>query len=564
MTLPLAAIYARVSTDLQDTANSIDRQVTNCRSFALNQGFEVAEEHIYTDKAFSGSTQIGRPGFQTILDKIRGSGIPPFEVVIVDEDSRLDRGGALRSICEEFEFRNIRVFSADGGTELTDERHRLLCHVKAGMNEEYIRETSRRTRDGLRTKFLNGFHTGGWLFGYRFQRVWPEKIALADREKANALGTRIEINQEQAAVVVRIYQMRADGMGYKQIAHTLNREGIPKPNPKKGKGWDSTTIRSMLENPKYRGEWYWNRVKWKKKPERLLSETERARARATGSLPRKCVPNGDDALVGGDREELRIVSDDLWEAVQARFKKNAANGGRKVPRHLFSGLLRCSCGGMITVRSSVNGRPDLTKLACSWNRRRGPSVCQNSLVIRQDTLAKVVLPYIREQLLQPEAIEYALQRINERLAEEARHHKPDERRKEIQSALEPVEQEIANLVAALGSGCDIEAVREALQAKNAHRDQLKAELSRLEQAAKPRWLTKWSREAIVARLDHLWADLHSTDIARARTLLGKLMGPSSVELAEDGKAWRIHCAANPLVLFVGDRIESFNGSGGGI
>ncbi len=55
----------------------------------------------------------------------------------------------------------------------------------------------------------------------------------------------------------------------------------------------------------------------------------------------------------------------------------------------------------------------------------------------------------------------------------------------------------------------------------------------------------------------------STDIARARTLPSKLLGPSRVELVEDGKAWRIHCAANPLVLFVGDRAESLCGSGGG-
>jgi hypothetical protein len=51
---------------------------------------------------------------------------------------------------------------------------------------------------------------------------------------------------------------------------------------------------------------------------------------------------------------LRIVSDDLWDAAQARKK---LYGGKRTherrrPKHMFSGLVRCGvCGSSYTVKN---------------------------------------------------------------------------------------------------------------------------------------------------------------------------------------------------------------------
>jgi DNA invertase Pin-like site-specific DNA recombinase len=50
-----------VSTDLQDTGNSIGRQIANCRRFAEERGHEIASDPVYLDEARSGSTQLGPP-----------------------------------------------------------------------------------------------------------------------------------------------------------------------------------------------------------------------------------------------------------------------------------------------------------------------------------------------------------------------------------------------------------------------------------------------------------------------------------------------------------------------
>ena len=60
------------------------------------------------------------------------------------------------------------------------------------------------------------------------------------------------INEEQAVLVRRIYNMFLTGQTPHTIAKTLTAEGIPTPG---GKGnWGATTIKSILGNEKYKGD----------------------------------------------------------------------------------------------------------------------------------------------------------------------------------------------------------------------------------------------------------------------------------------------------------------------
>lgn len=69
------------------------------------------------------------------------------------------------------------------------------------------------------------------------------------------------IDYEAAAVVVRIVEEYAAGSGDRAIAKGLNREGIPCPSrrrPERNRhrladGWRGSSVRAILENPKYTG-----------------------------------------------------------------------------------------------------------------------------------------------------------------------------------------------------------------------------------------------------------------------------------------------------------------------
>src|SRR5690606_33964335 len=151
------------------------------------------------------------------------------------------------------------------------------------------------------------------------------------------------------------------------ISADLNARGVPGPT---GGAWNASTINGnaargngILHNALYRGEIVWGRHTWVKD---RRTGRRRARAGDPAALVRQQVP------------ELRIVDDDLGQAVRARHAEvsRAVEGERNPgranrPRTLFSGLMRCSCGGPMIIAG-----PD-RRFVCSRRRERGPSACTN-------------------------------------------------------------------------------------------------------------------------------------------------------------------------------------------
>ena len=89
---------------------------------------------------------------------------------------------------------------------------------------------------------MKGFHTGGSCFGYRSE--------ILDGV------SQLQIDEEEAAVVRRIFRMSASGLSLKLMAKELNADGIPPPRGTKKKtkpSWVYTAIREMLRRDIYRG-----------------------------------------------------------------------------------------------------------------------------------------------------------------------------------------------------------------------------------------------------------------------------------------------------------------------
>jgi site-specific DNA recombinase len=110
------------------------------------------------------------------------------------------------------------------------------------------------------------------------------------------------------------------------------------------------------------------------------------------------------------QEELRIVSEELWEAVRAQNTLVREKHGPKQlggmfrteasRRYLFSGLLRCGfCGANMVITTGV--APN-SSYGCPYHRKRG--VCQNKLTIKQATLEKQLVGRLVAILQAPEFI----------------------------------------------------------------------------------------------------------------------------------------------------------------
>ena len=242
------AIYARYSSSNQKET-SIEDQIRLCREFAKERGWEVLDEHIYTDKATSGTSIKNRKALQKLI-KIIESDESPFEYVLIEDTSRLARNiiDALR-LATNFYFHNVKIYfvsqNIDTGNEDISE---AFIAILAIIDDIFIKNLSQKTRRGMEGRFLAGFSTGGRIYGYRSIPVYSDKKDRYGNKEI--IAYKIVIDQREAEVVREIFHLYSKGKSAQQITNILNKrlKEHSEPKPPKGEWWSASTIREMPPN----------------------------------------------------------------------------------------------------------------------------------------------------------------------------------------------------------------------------------------------------------------------------------------------------------------------------
>lgn len=378
-----AAIYARFSSDLQDM-RSITDQVALARKYAEGRSLTVAK--CYEDAAISGASTINRPGLQQLIqDAERKS----FEVLVTESLDRLSRSQAdIAALYERLSFLGVRVETlADG---VVSEIH---VGLKGTMAALFLKDLAQKTRRGQAGRVKAGRIPGGKSYGYNVVH------ATDDRGKRT-------INDSEAEIVRRIFREYAAGKGPMAIVKGLNVERQPGPT---GGVWNATALlgspkrrNGILNNELYRGSIVYNRQRFVKHP-------------LTGK--RVARENPESEWLRQDAPELRIVDQQLWDAVQQR---RAIRGGPQLhqqrrPRKPLSGLVYCGvCGARYVIATQGY-------LRCS--ARASSGTCGNGRTIRMSEIEERVLSALRQQLISSELVQAAIDeysRERTRLAKERR------------------------------------------------------------------------------------------------------------------------------------------------
>jgi site-specific DNA recombinase len=101
------AIYARYSSEKQNSL-TIDQQIWKCREWADRHGLTVLDNHVYSDQAISGATDV-RSGLKRLLANARAKP-KPFDVLLVDDTSRVSRDLAQSlGIMKQLKFAEVQV-----------------------------------------------------------------------------------------------------------------------------------------------------------------------------------------------------------------------------------------------------------------------------------------------------------------------------------------------------------------------------------------------------------------------------------------------------------------------
>ena len=366
---------------------------------------------------------------------------PTFDVLIMIEESRLGReanevGFALKQLVTS----GVRVFCYLTDTErtLNSPIEKAMLSLQAMADEMEHEEARQRTSDAMLQMFDLGLVTGGRVFGYDNQRLRDGSREYTHRR----------VNEEHAAVVRRIFELRAESEGFAAIAKRLNAEGAVAPRPQQNRlaGWCASSVREVTYRPLYKGDVVYNQTQ---------------KRNTWGQVAQAARPVADHRR----RHDpvLRIISDDLWNAVQARNQnaKDAylrhTNGrvwgrpGGADSKYLLPGFATCSvCGGTLEVRQRRLGTEKLPVYGYATYHRKGITVCDNRLEVRMDVVDLAVLSTLENEVMNPEVVRRALRHSLDAIRPSA--DALNERKHALLTEHDNVQRELHRLADAVASG----------------------------------------------------------------------------------------------------------------
>lgn len=500
--------YARYSSDNQRDA-SLDDQLRNCRNHCERQGWPMPT--IYTDAATSGARN-DRPGYLKMMRELE-----PGDVLLVDDLSRLSRDSITTAkAVRRITFAGVRLIGVSDGVDTARKSHKADVGLRGLMSELYLDDLAEKTHRGLTGRALAGKSAGGLAYGYR----------------VTSTGERA-IDDDQAAVVHRIYRDYLSGISPRRIAATLNQEGVPSA---RGSTWTVTAIYGdtkrgigILANSLYIGRQIWNRSHWIKHPD-------------TGRRIRRERPENEWVI--NHHPELAIIDQDTWDAVQDRMQRrsSAAAGagnrhqGRR-PRHLLTGILRCAtCGGPMVIVNRYS-------YGCTRHKNRGDAACPSRLTVPRIAVEQALLAGVRDDLMSEAAFGIYQSAVHAALAEAT----PDT--SSLERDLADANRERDNIVKALRAGIITPSTKAELIAAEAAvsdaQDALQAARAAQPATMIPRLRDQWRRTVATLR--------GARDIPALRDALRDAIGDSvTVHTNENGDLYA-EIAASKIDLVAGAR-----------
>ncbi len=303
------AAYARVSTEKDEQLNSYEAQVDYYTTYIKsNPEWDFVE--VYADEGITGTNTKKRDGFNRMVqDALDGK----IDLILTKSVSRFARNTvdsltAVRKLKEKA----VEVFFEKENIYTLDSKGELLITIMSSLAQEEARNIASNTAWGRRKTFADGKVTFAYssFLGYEMGK-----------------DGNLQIVEEQAEIVRRIYRDFLAGKTAYDIATRLTEEGIP--TPMKKTVWQVGVVESILHNEKYKGD----AILQKRFTVDFLTKKTKINE---GEYPQYYIENNHPP----------IVSAETFEMVQEEFERRKAAGGFMRCVSPFSGRIICGdCGG---------------------------------------------------------------------------------------------------------------------------------------------------------------------------------------------------------------------------
>lgn len=365
--------YARLSVD-EDGENyvSIEHQKSILEEIYLQQYMDDTSEYIFIADDDVSGYKFERQGLYQIAALIEAG---RCNIILAKDLSRIGRHSALTQLfIEQCERVGVRI-SAMNDYDSNKESDELILGIRAWSNERVVKDASAKAIKIVRHRQKNGTWFCAAPFGY----------TVVNYQKG-----KVEIDEEAAEIVRRIFDMYLGGKGLTAIARILTKERVPTPSMifrerslamgddcrrPVTSDWQPAIISTILSNEFYLGT--------------LIT----GRYRRDG-INGKDIRMKKDSWNRFENHHPPIIDEDVFRAVQeikaSHQKYNyRPKDGRE---HLFHGLVYCGdCGA---VEYAYATKKLATQYICSAYFKYGRDRCSRHRV-KESLLTRIAIDFLK-------------------------------------------------------------------------------------------------------------------------------------------------------------------------
>lgn len=462
------AHYARYSPGPNQGDRSISGQQELAReNLPRAHGFQITPGLYYADRASS-----GRSFERADLDRlVEDAETGLVDVVVVEKISRLGRNHlGCACMLEDFRSMGVRIIGLVDNVDSSNERDWMKAAVLGIVSEATSREIADHTKRGQFFSRQEGYHCGDLPYGFR--SIASTATRTSRSGEVRPAGYIPEPDPRTIPVYLRMVERFFQCHSLNRIARDLNDDGVESPSGPDGT-WTPKTIRNLLENPKFAGEWAWGTSRvvrhgrtGKAKPE------PRPRHEWDVQIFEQCKVIS-KARFNEIQEELERRGDVFAEKGRPGFKKGHAGYSSKFPKTLLSGAMVCAlCGGSMCLMTRRHGG----YFGCLRARNHA---CDNRVKVRRDLAERLLIRAVRDTL----SADGLADRIHRRVKAELKRLRKvqpgalDLRRRELQEE----KRQQRHFVAALARGNTTEVLDRAMAQSEARIHKLEKTIAALTQ-----------------------------------------------------------------------------------
>ena len=361
-----AAIYARVSTAGQEDGTSLDTQVAACLELAHSMGYSVDDAYIWRDQGSGADPE--RPGLENLRAVLSAGEV---QMLIAYTPDRIARDPLHLLVFRDYLYQIGVDFRFVNGPSGNSPEEQLMQYILGYVGQRERLDIAERTNRGKRRIAQDGrlpIGTGLGLYGYDYDKETKTR----------------RVNEIESNIVRRIFHEYAEGHSFYAIVSGLNKEGI---KTKRGCLWYPLTVKRILENPSYKGETWYGRI--------------RSKSIRGGKIERAERPKSEWILV--ENFTPPIVSDSLFQQAQDQMAMPKARKTRARRAYLLTGFARCESCGSPLVGTSIHKQYRYYHCRGASLTSTRPKIC-NAKYIRADQFEELVWDHLSSMISDPSLI----------------------------------------------------------------------------------------------------------------------------------------------------------------